>query len=442
MHCTIEPAHIPERGIRRLGKKRWDNDLFQSIEQGGIAALLNLSTPERRVSMISLGRHGRWGNTLLQYIFLRAFASEYSLRHEIPKWVGRYLFGLADHPVSFGPENIVIDNASQISDPDNHFWWPYNPFLQRASYLAKHLNLRPYRLRLSRRQNQNSTHFPFSKADLEGLFMIHTGNYKKMRNDLRSLIKPVPELQSSLEPAIEGMRGRGKTIVGIHLRRGDFTASVIRQDFELVTPASIYINWLKSIWPSLHAPVLFVASDDIDSVISDFAEFNPITSRDLGAEMPAYMKRLDLSPHQIVQSVDFFPDWYLLTQCDLLVIANSTFSFSAAMFSERGHMFFRPTFSDRKLVPFDPWNSEPVLFAPYRHRILHGLSQCHKYQTIDHKKTSWFNRVIMIAKSYVGLLMVRAYCCARLQGWTRLCKAMLTPKFYLASGVRYDYKPY
>jgi hypothetical protein len=50
-----------------------------------------------------------------------------------------------------------------------------------------------------------------------------------------------------------------------------------------------------------------------------------------------------------------------LSQCDIVAISNSSFSFAACMLNEKGKLFFRPHLSAKKLIPFDPWNSEPIL---------------------------------------------------------------------------------
>lgn len=55
----------------------------------------------------------------------------------------------------------------------------------------------------------------------------------------------------------------------------------------------------------------------------------------------------------------FYPDWFLLTQCNHLAISNSAFSFTAAMLSERYIDFVRPSSIDKRLVPFDPLDAEP-----------------------------------------------------------------------------------
>ena len=81
-------------------------------------------------------------------------------------------------------------------------------------------------------------------------------------------------------------------------------------------------------------------------MIGDFAEYQPITIKDLGVELP---------------EAPFYPDFYVLSQCDVLAISNSTFSFAAAMLNERGKFFFRPHLLQEKLIAFDPWNSEPLL---------------------------------------------------------------------------------
>jgi hypothetical protein len=437
--CVIEPIHIPERGVRRWGKRRWDKDLeFIAKQQGKISAIESSQPSERTVSMVCLGRHGRWGNTLMQYVFLRTFALKHSLRCETPKWVGTHLFGLADPPVRHCYSNVVIDNISKIYDPDNHFDWPMSKSQQRAWYLAKTLGRNPFQIHVTSQKDHEGTRLPFLNADLEGLFMIHTGHLKNRRKYLRSLIKPCPDIQYFLKPCVERLRARGKTLIGVHLRREDFITSAMGQNFELVTPVSTYIRWLKSIWASLSEPILFISSDDIDSVMSAFADFNPITSKDLYAEIPPYMKALDLSPNQLVQTVDFFPDWYLLTQCDILAISNSTFSFTAAMFSEHGYMFMRPTFNDKELVPFDPWDSEPLLFAPHQRWIIDEFSQRLQFHSRDLKKSALVREYAMIIVHYFRLLRARAKACIRFQGWISLFKSLFTPKFYLHSRVRYD----
>jgi hypothetical protein len=49
----------------------------------------------------------------------------------------------------------------------------------------------------------------------------------------------------------------------------------------------------------------------------------------------------------------------MLSQCDILAISNSTFSFAASMLNNNGYNFVRPRLSQKKLIQYDPWNSRP-----------------------------------------------------------------------------------
>lgn len=52
------------------------------------------------VQISTLGRNGRFGNSLLQYCFARTYAERVGARLETPPWVGQTLFGFADPPIS------------------------------------------------------------------------------------------------------------------------------------------------------------------------------------------------------------------------------------------------------------------------------------------------------------------------------------------------------
>ncbi|HEY9836058.1 MAG TPA: hypothetical protein V6D27_04120, partial [Vampirovibrionales bacterium] len=134
---------------------------------------------------------------------------------------------------------------------------------------------------------------------------------------------------------------KGKTIVGLHIRLKDYGFS-----YFFIAPLIWYKTWLAQIWDSLEKPVLFIASDEVEKVLPYFAEYQPVTAKSLGADLP---------------KAEFYPDFYLLSHCDILAISNSTFSFVASMLNRRGTCFMRPQLSAQSLIPYDPWNSEPIL---------------------------------------------------------------------------------
>lgn len=143
-----------------------------------------------------------------------------------------------------------------------------------------------------------------------------------------------------MRPGLENLQGKGNTIIGIHIRRGDFT-KFIGHPRHWVAPTSWYVSWL----------VLFLASDDLDSVLPDFKAYDPVTSHDLISNFP--------NIGSFYPDPSFYPDYFLLTQCDILAISNSTFSLTASMLSNSGKQFMRPDITKAKLVRYDPWNCKP-----------------------------------------------------------------------------------
>ncbi|WP_445176620.1 FkbM family methyltransferase [Microcoleus sp.] len=257
------------------------------------------------VTISTLGRNGRFANQIFQYAFLKIYSKEHNLKVETPAWIGQYLFGCNDSPIS---QELPV-----VTEPTN---------------------------KLSAASIPNAKEI-FKNVNFWGYFQYHTKFYKPHQEYFRSLFKPVGEIETKMKEAIARLRSRGQTIVGLHLRRGDYGY----EDF-FIAPSEWYKEWLKGLWETLDQPILFIASDEPEKVLSDFEEYNPITTKDLGLELP---------------EAEFYPDFYLLSQCDITAISNSSFSFAACMLNETGKFFFRPHLSAEKLIPFDPWDSEPIL---------------------------------------------------------------------------------
>jgi hypothetical protein len=255
--------------------------------------------------MSSLGVNGRFGNQVFQYAFLRLLAKERGMDAHNPQWIGGALFG---HPQQCGDMPLPLSCEFDCS---------FAP----------------------------QKELPTSGAELWGYFQYHTSFYRKNQSEFRALFQPVEALARPLEQAVARLIGSGKTLVGIHLRRGDYTGG----DF-WPAPAQWYVWWLQEIWPKLNRPVLYVASDDPGQVMGDFAAFSAKTTADLGVKL---------------NGAEFYPDFFTLSRCDLLAISNSTFSFAAAMLNTTARQFLRPDPDSQRLEPFDPWDS-PVLLQPRR----------------------------------------------------------------------------
>lgn len=246
------------------------------------------------LTMRKLGKHGRFANQLFQYAFLRiASKGDY----QCPRWVGEYLFGLNDPPVT--------ENLPQIEEKRNY-------------------------------DIKTSKVFGNDNIDLLGFFQYHTSFYAQYKDFFRSLFQPTSEIREKASSHLI----INHTTIGIQLRRGDygtFRRKSARCFF--VAPTEWYLDWLEEHWKDLDQPILFISSDQLEKVIDDFACYNPIVSYCSLPEAP------------------FYPDFFALTQCDILLISNSSFGFAASMLNERVTECWRPRLSMKRLVKYDPWNS-------------------------------------------------------------------------------------
>lgn len=211
-------------------------------------------------------------------------------------------------------------------------------------------------------------------CDIKGYFQYHTSLYDK--DYFRSLFKFISPLDDEGYRIYQKVKCEASTVVAIHIRRGDYDIPTRRQN---IAPNQWYLGWLKENWDKLDNPVLFIASDEINKVAMDFKEYRPKTfSED-----------------------NFLCDYYMLQHADILLISNSTFSFTAAMLNETGK-FFRPDFVQEKMVPFDPWDSEPILVQPLKLHLGCGTQRHDGFINIDCKKTEATDLICDIRKLPYG----------------------------------------
>ena len=132
---------------------------------------------------------------------------------------------------------------------------------------------------------------------------------------------------------IRKVRQPGKRLIALHVRQRGLenlpaSSAYFRTDPEL------YRSWLKANRSILDNAVLYIASDTADAV-AHFAEFGPVSSRDVGWGMPV---------------LPYLPDWCVCGDADVLVIPNSTFSLTAAMLNEKAEQFLRVQRGRERLV--------------------------------------------------------------------------------------------
>lgn len=157
----------------------------------------------------------------------------------------------------------------------------------------------------------------------------------------RGLFKPVTPPENVVD---HYQRFENRTVIGLRLRRGDYgTFRRKSARWAFVAPTYWYLDWLEQNFHRLNNTILFIASDEPDKVVGDFKHYD-VCCRPCGPS---------IAPD--------YADFWLLSQCDVLLISNSTFSFAASMLNERATEFWRPRLSEKRLIPYDPWNA-PLVF--------------------------------------------------------------------------------
>lgn len=189
---------------------------------------------------------------------------------------------------------------------------------------------------------------PISGARTVDDFEKHSSFYKPHKLFLRSLFRFQKDHIGDITEKLTQFRAEGHTLIGIHLRRGDygtFRRKSARWCF--VAPTQWYLDWLWENVQRFPKPIVFIASDEMSKVLDDFKDY----------------QKLWLIHDE---RGDVIRDFYTLTQCDVLLISNSTFGFTASMLNERATEFYRPRLLLEKLIAYDPWNS-PVVLKDDRH---------------------------------------------------------------------------
>ncbi len=258
---------------------------------------------KRYVTMSRLGYHGRWGNQICQYMGLQVFAKQHDLEVQTARWAGEHIFEIEPSPIT---EKLPI------------YCEPLHETGQPKGIPGKEL----------------------IGHDFAGYFQVHTSYFAPHESLLRRMFTIRPDVLDRLQLAADRLRNLGRDVVGLHLRLGDYGRLIF-----YITPVQWYRNWLAAIWPLLDDPVLFIAAED-RSQVEAFADYNPQTAESLGVDMKAepiedYSYQQYDKDHPQPHTMQFMGDFFLLTQCRYLAIPNSTFSFAAAMFSERLRHCFR-----------------------------------------------------------------------------------------------------
>lgn len=252
------------------------------------------------LTMASLGSYGRFAQTVNEYVAVRLYAEKYGMEFLTPDWVGHAFFSLDDPRL----DPSVL--------PEFQGW------LQKRKDFARGFDGR--------------VADPFRDRDLFLGGSPINPMLKERRADILSWLTPRPCWDRFLEPPVEALHRRGRTLVAVHIRQTDWW----NQDY---TPLSLYLDWLDGLWPTLEDPVLFVATDE-PSVVPEFARFNPTTPADFPVRW---------------EGLEYLQDFHVMTRADILAISTGSFAATAAALNPSPRLLLHPAEGNRGLVPFEAW---------------------------------------------------------------------------------------
>ncbi|MES2151923.1 MAG: hypothetical protein V4508_19255 [Pseudomonadota bacterium] len=252
--------------------------------------------PDSAIGMSSstFAYYGRFAHQLCDYLTLRGHADRHGLALETPDWIGHYLFEL-DDPLPSGP---------RVPVRRRHEWLDAEVAEKGARALAG---------------------FDFYSPGVSEVFT------RERVLQARSLYKVRSIWKRLLEPIMQALRGRGNTVVSIHLRLTDRSHGGPSIEW--------YLDWLRALWPTLDRPVLYLASDDIAQVAPRFAEFEMVAP--------------DAFPVKL-SGIEWFQDFYILMHSDVVATSVGGFALIACMLNTTGRQFMMPDFTRECLREYSP----------------------------------------------------------------------------------------
>lgn len=276
------------------------SDAVRSLHRLGVGA-------RGHVAMSALASDGRFANQLFRYAYLKLYASRNGLATAVPAWEGQQLFGL-DDPTCDGLDlQKLIFHA--FTDEDRRLWEMDEPPID---------------------------------IDLVGYFQEIPACWRRHRRLLRRMFQlPVDQHRAIDAWHHEATRGGRRTLVAIHVRRGDYrTHQNSTAPWFRMVPEEWYLAWLRTLWPTLRDPLLFVATDEPDAIRPLFREFESVSAafRGPAQELPDHLREFEI-----------------LRRADYLAICNSSFSRMAAILGPSTQRCFLPSFDARAFEPYEPW---------------------------------------------------------------------------------------
>ncbi len=270
------------------------------------------------ITMSTLVEGAGFANQLWRYACVKLFALRHALTPAFPPWQGNQLFGLEDKACS--GFNFPVIAYPGFANNDRELWDREDPPIN---------------------------------IDLSGYFQEIPESWRKHRAFLRHMFQLSPAHVQAIDAWKDAVTDGGlRTLVAISIRRGDYHNFQIESlPWFRIVPETWYLDWLRTIWPTLRDPVLYVASDEPDKSLPLFQEFEPVpaTFGSIAEQLPHHIK-----------------DFEVLRRADYMAICNSSFPRFAAILAPSEQKCFLPSFETQCFEPYQPW-MDPAFWPRFAH---------------------------------------------------------------------------
>ena len=263
----------------------------------------------------------RFGNKIFAYFFLAYLQRHSGIKCTASEWLGNSLFTLPFPIPSKSCEPYLRINLEGVTNRNST---PLdNVHLIESIY--------------------KQTNLPI---DIAGSFQYNTDKYQADDKELFLATYRLNETSSNLLKNIIREQKITGHFIAIHYRAGDYL-KFSRHPIFWTPPFSSVIEIAKSLISNFPTAKLFLASDSLSHKI----QFR------------------DTFPHHTIwnESVsksfknDLIFDFLMLTQANLVVASNSSFSIAACMMNTIAGNFVRPLNRDGNYVVFDPWKTQVLI---------------------------------------------------------------------------------
>ena len=259
------------------------------------------------VSMTSLGKTGLFGNQMFQYLYVKFYALRHCLTPAFPPWQGNHLFGLQD--TSCAGLNLPELSFSPFTEDDLMLWQMAEPPIN---------------------------------VDLRGYFQEIPACWQKHRSLVRRMFQVSAEYGRLIDDWRDEVTLAGKrTLITVHVRRGDYRNRDLQSwktPYFTMIPVDWYLAWLTAIWPTVDSPILYVATDEPETILPLFERFEPTACGPSLQAIPSHIR-----------------DFEIMRRADYLAICNSSFSHMAAILAPSAQKCFCASLQRRGFTSYEPW---------------------------------------------------------------------------------------